>query len=94
MKLGLTYDLGEGEQTATVGPLAQVKWEGRTKKKIGDIANGMAMTDLVGLLLEQLRVEGNIPDGAVNEATLAGLLVDINPVDLSADPTQEAAPQG
>ena len=94
MKLGLAYDLGDGEQTVTVGPLAQVKWELRTKKKIGDIANGMAMTDLVGLLLEQLKVDETVPVGAVNEQTLAGMLADINPVDLTADPTQEAAPQG
>ena len=93
MRLGLKYDLGEGEQTVAVGPLAQVKWEFRTKKKIGDIANGMAMTDLVGLLLEQLKVDDVVPQGAVNEQTLAGMLADIDPVDLNADPTQQAAPQ-
>jgi hypothetical protein len=79
VKLSIKYDLGAGEQLAVVGVRAQVGWELRTKKRISDIADGFAMTDVVGLLFEQLKVDDMLPIGAVNDLTLAGLLVDINP---------------
>lgn len=91
MKLAIKYDLGAGEQLAIVGVRAQVGWEIRTKRKIGDIADGLAMTDIVGLLYEQLKVEDALPVGAVNDLTLAGLLLDIDPAETPADPTDAGA---
>jgi hypothetical protein len=95
VKLAIEYDLGDGKQTLIVGVRAQVGWELRTKRKISDIANGLAITDIVGLLYEQLKVDDNLPIGAVNDLTLAGLLQDINPVETPSDPTdadQSSAP--
>jgi hypothetical protein len=86
----LQYDTGEGARVAHVGIQAQVAWELRTKRKIGSIADGVSMVDMVGLLLEQMKIDGTIPDGAVNEATLSRHLVDLTPVaedDGEADPT-------
>jgi hypothetical protein len=95
VKLAIEYDLGNEKQTLVVGVRAQVGWELRTKRKISDIANGLAITDIVGLLYEQLKVDDNLPVGAVNDLTLAGLLHDINPVEVPSDPTaadQSSAP--
>ena len=89
MLLTLGYDLGEGPRTVTVGIRAQVGWELRTKSKISDLGTGITSTAMVGLLLEQLKADGDLPEGAVNELTLSAMLKDINPVDddVSAGPT-------
>jgi len=90
MLISIAYQLQGAEQTqTTIGIRAQVGWELRTKGKITDLANGLTTTAMVGLLLEQLRADAALPDGVVNEATLAAQLVDLNPV---ADETDAATP--
>lgn len=91
MKFLMEYDLGEGPVRTWVSVQAQVGWELRTHKKIGGMAEGIGMTDIVGLLLEQLKVEDRVPENVVNEAGLAKRLVDVNmldPDDLPADVSQ------
>lgn len=89
MKLTIDYDLGDGTQRAVVGVQAQVGWELRTKKKIGSMAEGYAIVDMVGLLMEQLRIQGLLPEGVVNEAGLSKHLIDLDIVDTDAE--REAA---
>jgi hypothetical protein len=48
VKFHLDYDLGDGTKRAVVGVQAQVGWELRTKKKIGSIAEGYAVSDMAG----------------------------------------------
>jgi hypothetical protein len=81
VKFVLDYDLGDGTKRAVVGVQAQVGWELRTKKKIGSLADGYSITDMVGLLQEQLRVDGLLPDGVVNETGLSKRLVELDVVD-------------
>ena len=87
MKFHLDYDLGDGTKRAVIGVQAQVGWELRTKKKIGSIAEGYAVSDMAGLLFEQLRVEDRLPEGVVNEAGLVKHLQELDVI----DPDEEAA---
>lgn len=82
----MKYDLGAGPEVASIGVQAQVAWELRTKRKIGSMAEDVSMTDMVGLLMEQLRIDGKLPDGVVNELTLSKHLVDMDP-ETTPDPT-------
>lgn len=89
MKLTVDYDMGDGVQRAVIGVQAQVGWELRTHKKIGAIADGYAVTDMVGLLMEQLRIDGRLPDGVVNETGLSRRLIDLDPVDVDAEKAEQ-----
>lgn len=90
MLITIAYQLQDAAPTqTTIGIRAQVGWELRTKGKITDLANGLTTTAMVGLLLEQLRADGALPEGVVNEATLAAQLIDLNP---SADDAENADP--
>lgn len=93
MLLTIAYQLQDAEPTkATISIRAQVGWELRTKGKITDLANGLTTTAMVGLLLEQLRAAGELPDGVATEQQLAARLVDLNPeAEEGATPTSGAA---
>ena len=76
MKLNIKYDQGDGEKVKRITPAAIVGWETRNKRKVSDLGDGMGVTDLVNLLLEQLKVEGETPG---TTADFAKTLVDIDP---------------
>lgn len=93
MLLNINYQLqDQAPSTTTIGIRAQVGWELRTKGKISDLAQGLSTTAMVGLLLEQLRADGELPEGVATDQQLSARLVDINPQgDETATPTSGAA---
>jgi hypothetical protein len=96
MRLGIKYDIGDGPQEAVAGVRAQVGWELRTKKTIGDFASAFSVAGLVGLLFEQLKIDGTLPEGVATEQQLAARLVDIDPADITSTvvPTEPGPPPG
>lgn len=96
MRLGIKYDIGNGPQNIVVGVQAQVGWELRNKRAIGDFAKAFSVEGLVGLLFEQLKVAQALPDGVTTAKDLTALLVDIDPDDVPtpATPTPPGPPPG
>lgn len=91
MKLVVDFDRGNGTERRNIGPGAQVGWELRTKQKISGMADGVGVADLVIMLAEQLRLEGEVIP--TDTKAFANTLLDIDPVDMDdekADPTQGA----
>lgn len=92
MKLTVSFDRGNGTETRTIGPGAQVGWELKTKQKISDLGDGVGMADVVIMLAEQLRMEGEVIPTDVR--AFANTLIDITPEDSdeSAGPSDAGAP--
>lgn len=77
MRLGLKFDRGDGVETRSVGPQAMVAWELKSKSKMSKVeSDGLGMDDLVTMLFEQMRVDGDAP---ASRAELLASLVDVEP---------------
>jgi len=94
VKVAIRYDLGEGEQVRRIGPQALVGWELASKQRMSDLANGFGIGDMVTMLFEQMKADGDAP---VTRGDLLRSLVDISPEnDQDADPQSldaEASPE-
>ena len=87
MLLTLEFDRGNGIERRKIGPGAQVGWEIRTKRRVSDLGDGVGVQDMVVMLMEQLRQEGE--DVGTDARRFANSLSDINPV---ADVVDEQDP--
>jgi hypothetical protein len=58
VKLSITVETLEGDRTTVVvTPGAIILWERATKRRLSDLAEGVAMEDMARLAWEQLRLE-------------------------------------
>lgn len=90
MRMTVAFDTGEGERERAISPQAVVGWELATKQKMSDFANGMGVGDLVEMLYEQMKIDGDAP--ATKKELLASL-VDIAPKNPApTSPDAEASP--
>lgn len=76
MKVTVRYDLGAGPVDRVISPRAMVGWELATKSKMSDLAQGIAMGDLVTMLYHQMKADGDAP---ASQADLLDALVEIGP---------------
>lgn len=84
MRLRFAYNLGNGSETVTAGPMAIVGYEIENRTKVSRLAaDGIGLVDMTDLAYRQLVLEGRYT-GTLDEFRTA--LVDIDPVEVD-DPT-------
>lgn len=92
LRQNVTYTLADGtEHTVPISLRAEIAWEMRTGKSFGQAFQPVNVTAITGMLLEQLRLTDQLPEGVRTEAQLADALLDIA---LKEGDTQTVVPTG
>lgn len=93
MRVTIRYETADDGQEVSrpISPRAMVAWELFTKSKVSNLGQGIAVQDLVTMLWEQMRVDGDAP------ATKAELLNSLTNIDIDVQapnqPDAEASPE-
>jgi hypothetical protein len=81
MQLHVKYSLLDGQGAeVTVRPLAVSIWERTNKTKVSSMADGLSMTDLCALALEQVRID-KAPGHDLSLDEFLAALDDLDPVE-------------
>jgi hypothetical protein len=64
---------GQEPRTVRITPMAIIGWERQTGKRLSDLGDGMSLSDVSVMTYEQVRLQGEIPEGLSMDGWLASL---------------------